>query len=94
MQSVHLGAKIIAAMLAIAPVAVAADFDKKLYDSGLRKLTGDNQQTTCPENTFVCYKSCCTNAEECCTTTQGCTAVGDCAPPSPNTIKPIDGYQR
>ena len=60
------------------------------------KLTGDadKEQKTCPDNTFVCYESCCTNAEECCTTTQGCTAVGDCAPPSPQSIKQFQEHQR
>jgi hypothetical protein len=87
---------IVAAMLATALASDAADFDKKLDSSGLRKLIndGDKKQKTCPDNTFICYESCCTNAEECCTTTRGCTAVGGCAPPSPQSIKRLNEYQR
>lgn len=96
MQRILLQSTILAAMLATAPVPDAADFDKKLESSGLRKLTGDDdkEKKTCPDNTFVCYESCCTNSEECCTTTQGCTAVGGCAPPSPQSIKQFEEYQR
>jgi hypothetical protein len=70
--------------------------DKELDERVLRLLTGDGEkdETTCPDNTFLCYTSCCTNAEECCTTTKGCVAVGDCAPPSPQSIMQSNELQR
>jgi len=96
MQGVRFRLMLGATLLATAPVLVAADFGKQLDSTSLHKLTGDNDkaQKTCPDNTFLCYESCCTNAEECCTTTKGCVAVGECAPPSPQSIKQIEGYQR
>jgi hypothetical protein len=96
MHKVLLQSLAMATILGIAPMPDAADFDKKVQINGLRTLTGDGDKDakTCPDNTFLCYESCCTNAEECCTTTQGCTAVGGCSPPSPQTIKQFDGHQR
>jgi hypothetical protein len=96
MRGIHFELVVGAALLATISGLVAADFGKKLDNTSLRKLTGGSDQTqkTCPDNTFICYESCCTNAEECCTTTKGCVAVGECTPPSPQSIKQFDEDQR
>jgi hypothetical protein len=67
---------------------VAAEFERRLEKETLRKLTGAEHktQTPCPDNTFLCYTSCCTNSQECCTTTKGCVVVGACVTPPPQSI--------
>jgi hypothetical protein len=79
---------IVGGLVVAGSAIVAAEFEKKLDKETLRKLTGDGAkpQTTCPDNTFLCYTSCCTNSQECCTTTKGCVAVGRCGTPSPQSI--------
>ena len=96
MQKIFLRLMILAAMLSAAVVLDAAELDKKLHNRDLRWLTGDGvtDQKACPDNTFLCYTSCCTNSEECCTTTKGCVAVGDCAPASPQSIKKFEKPHR
>lgn len=80
---------ILGALLVAGSATVAAEFEKTLDKETLRELTvdGAKAQTTCPDNTFLCYTSCCTNSQECCTTTKGCVAVGDCRPPPPQSIR-------
>jgi hypothetical protein len=87
---------LLGALVVTANPALAVDFGKAQDMGSLRKLNADNdkEETTCPDNTFVCYTSCCTNSEECCTTTKGCVAVGSCSPPSPQTILPFGSFPR
>lgn len=96
MRKIFLRSIIVAAMLSATVALEAADLDKKPENRDLRTLTGDGDtnQKNCPDNTFLCYTTCCTNSEECCTTTKGCVAVGGCAPPSPQSIKQFEGLQR
>mgnify|MGYP001105884204 CR=1 FL=1 len=96
MQKVFLRSMILAAMLSAAVAVDAAELVKKVDNRDLRTLTGDGDtvQKACPDNTFLCYTSCCTNSEECCTTTKGCVAVGGCAPSSPQSIKQFEKLQR
>ena len=84
------------ALVVTAGTTSAAEFEKKLDNGTLRKLTGDGdkEQKTCPDNTFLCYTSCCTNSQECCTTTKGCVAVGGCAPTSPQSIRQLEKLSR
>jgi hypothetical protein len=96
MREIFLRSIIVASMLFATVALNAAELNKKPDNRDLRTLTGDGDtgQKTCPDNTFLCYTSCCTNSEECCTTTKGCVAVGSCAPSSPQSIKQFDKLQR
>jgi hypothetical protein len=87
---------ILAALVVAVGVAVAAEFERELDNDTLRQFTGggDKEQTTCPDNTFLCYTSCCTNSQECCTKTKGCVAVGGCDTPSPQSIRQPEQLQR
>lgn len=69
---------ILGALVVAGGATAAAEFEKTLDQETLRKLTGHGAkaQKTCPDNTFLCYTSCCTNSQECCTTMKGCAAVG------------------
>jgi hypothetical protein len=96
MQRRFLRSIIIATMLFPLLPLDAAELDKERDKAVPRKLTGDREkeQPACPDNTFLCFKSCCTNAEECCTTTKGCVAVGGCAPLAPQSIMQYQKLQR
>ncbi|MGB5732934.1 MAG: hypothetical protein WBM40_00620 [Thiohalocapsa sp.] len=86
----------LAALVVAAGATVAAEFERKLDYDTLRQLTGDGdkEQTTCPDDTFLCYTCCCTNSQECCTPTKGCVAVGGCDTPSPQSIRQPEKLQR